>query len=136
MNKTILLGRLTKEPEIKTSGETTMLNFTIAVNRPYKNKDGEYDADFINCIAFNQKADVIAKYVSKGERLLITDGEWQTGSYENQDGQMVYTNKCKVNQVEFIEQKSDGYKQDKPSGETKPQDFEKKKELNEDDLPF
>ena len=107
MNKVILLGRLTKEPEIKTSGETTMLNFTIAVDRPYKNKDGEYDADFINCIAFNQKADVIAKYVGKGERLLITDGEWQTGSYENQDSDRVYTNKCKVNQVEFIEQKND-----------------------------
>lgn len=136
MNKVFLLGRMVKDPETTVSGETTFLNFTIAVNRPYKNKDGENEADFINCIAFNQKADVISKYVKKGDRLLITDGEWQTGSYDNQEGQRVYTNKCKVNQVEFIEQKSDTQAQ--PKGKS-PSDFETKNaedKLDTGDLPF
>lgn len=105
MNKVILIGRLTKEPAMNTSSNTTVCKFNIAVDRAYK-KDGEQSADFISCVAFGKTAEFIGKYFSKGSKIVI-EGEWRTGSYTNKDGQKVYTNDCVVNRVEFGESKKD-----------------------------
>ena len=105
MNKVILIGRLTKEPAMNTSSNTTVCKFNIAVDRTYK-KDGEQSADFISCVAFGKTAEFIGKYFSKGSKIVL-EGEWRTGSYTNKDGNKVYTNDCLVNRVEFGESKKE-----------------------------
>lgn len=105
MNKVILIGRLTKEPAMNTSSNTTVCKFNIAVDRAYK-KDGEQSTDFISCVAFGKTAEFIGKYFSKGSKIVL-EGEWRTGSYTNKDGQKVYTNDCVVNRVEFGESKKE-----------------------------
>ena len=92
MNKVILMGRLTRDPEIRYSqGErsTAVARYSLAVNRTFK-RDGEPDADFINCVAFGRQAEFAEKYFHKGIRIVIT-GRIQTGSYTNKDGVRVYT---------------------------------------------
>ena len=104
MNKVILMGRLTKDPEIRyTSGEKVMAvaSYTLAVERRYK-KDGEATADFLRCTAFGKTAEVAEKYFYKGIRIIVI-GRLQTGSYTNQEGQKVYTTDVIVEQQEFAE---------------------------------
>ena len=116
MNKVILQGRLTKDPEIKYTGSDNRASarFTIAVNRTFKNKDGKYDADFINCSAFGGVAEAIERWFSKGKAITV-EGEWRTGSYEK-DGAKVYTNECQVSRWEFpLESKGDGNTQTAPT---------------------
>lgn len=106
MNKTILLGRLTKDPEVRYSqGEnsTAVARFNLAVDRRFK-KDGEQSADFINCIAFGKTAEFVEKYLKQGTKIAIT-GRIQTGSYTNKEGQKVYTTEVVVEEVEFAESK-------------------------------
>ncbi|MBR2554297.1 MAG: single-stranded DNA-binding protein [Aeriscardovia sp.] len=103
MNKVILIGRLTKDPAMNTTSNTTVCKFNVAIDRAYK-KDGEQSADFISCVAFGKTAEFIGKYFTKGSKIVI-EGEWRTGSYTNKDGQKVYTNDCVVNRVEFGESK-------------------------------
>ena len=108
MNKVILLGRLTKDPEVRyTQGEnsTATARFSTAVNRKFKNAEGNYDADFINCVSFGKTAEFIEKYFHKGDMIALT-GRIQTGSYTNKDGQRVYTTDVVVEQVEFAESKA------------------------------
>lgn len=101
MNKIILLGRLTRDPEIRTtSSGTTTANFTVAVNRNFKNKDGNYDADFLPCVAFRQTADFISKYFKKG-RMISLEGRVQTRNYEAEDGTKRYVTEIVVEGVEF-----------------------------------
>ena len=117
MNKVILQGRLTKDPEIRYAqgaDNRASARFTIAVNRTFKNKDGKYDADFINCSAFGGVAEAIEKWFSKGKAITV-EGEWRTGSYEK-DGTRVYTNDCQVSRWEFpLESKGDGNTQNAPT---------------------
>ena len=108
MNKVILKGRLTKDPEIRyKAGDESkaVAKFTIAVDRPRK-KDAESQADFIPCTCFGKTAEMIEKYFRKGQEILL-EGRWQTGSYDK-DGHKVYTNDCIVERVEFCGKKSDG----------------------------
>lgn len=105
MNKVFLIGRLTRDVDSKAAGETSVARITVAVDRKYK-KDGQVEADFINCVAFGKTADFIAKYFSKGSKIVI-EGRWQTGSYTNKEGQKVYTNDCVIESVEFGESKKD-----------------------------
>lgn len=105
MNTVILAGRMTRDVDYKMNGETTSARFNIAVDRKYKNKDGNYDTDFINCVAFNKTADFVSKYFSKGMRIMIA-GRIQTGSYTNKDGVKVYTTDVVVDNVEFMENKN------------------------------
>lgn len=112
MNKVILMGRLTRDPEIRYSqGErsTAVARYSLAVNRTFK-RDGEPDADFINCVAFGRQAEFAEKYFHKGIRIVIT-GRIQTGSYTNKDGVRVYTTDIIVEEQEFAESKasSDSY---------------------------
>lgn len=107
MNKTILMGRLTRDPEVRyTQGDnaSAVARFSLAVDRRFK-KDGEQTADFINCVAFGKTAEFIEKYGHKGTKFVV-EGRIQTGSYTNKDGQKVYTTDVVVEQVEFAESKN------------------------------
>lgn len=108
MNTVQLVGRLTADPEVRYStGEnsTAILRFTVAVNRTFKNKDGNYDADFISCQAFGKTAEFINQYFKKGQMIGVV-GNIRKGSYEK-DGQKVYTTDVYVNNVEFVGSKND-----------------------------
>lgn len=102
MNNVSLVGRLTKTPEVKlTQNQTQYCNFTIAVDRKFKDANGQRQADFINCVAWKQTATFITKYFSKGNRIGIT-GSIQTRSYED-NGQKRFITEVLVDGVEFVE---------------------------------
>ncbi|MGU8529901.1 single-stranded DNA-binding protein [Clostridium perfringens] len=104
MNKVILIGRLTKDPELRFTAikGTAVSRFTLAVNRSYKNEAGEYEADFISCIAYGKTGENIAQYMTKGRQLAIS-GNIRTGSYEAQDGTRRYTTDVVVEGFNFID---------------------------------
>lgn len=107
MNKTILMGRLTRDPEVRYiqgDNASAVARFSLAVDRRFK-KDGEQTADFINCVAFGKTGEFIEKYGHKGTKFVV-EGRIQTGSYTNKDGQKVYTTDVVVEQVEFAESKA------------------------------
>ena len=109
MNKAILMGRLTKDPEItyKTQGDGNQLaiaRYTMAVDRRFK-RDGEQSADFIRCVAFGNNGEFAEKYLHKGTKIAIT-GRLETGSYTNKDGVKVYTTIVIVEEQEFAESKA------------------------------
>ena len=92
MNKVILMGRLTKNPEIKYAGkdnDMAVARYTLAVNRRYK-RDGEQEADFISCVTFGKSAEFVQKYLHKGTRIVI-GGRISTGNYKDKDGKTIYT---------------------------------------------
>lgn len=106
MNKVILMGRLTKDPDVRYSqGEkaTAVARYALAVDRKFK-RDGEASADFINCIAFGKNGEFAEKYLRKGTKIVVV-GRIQTGSYTNKDGQKVYTTDVVVEEHEFAESK-------------------------------
>lgn len=123
MNKVILMGRLTKDPDVRyTQGEksTCIARYTLAVDRRIKT-DGEQTADFINCVAFGKSAEFAEKYLKKGTKIAVT-GRIQTGSYTNNDGQKIYTTDVVVEESEFAESKSaSGTSSDTPTASSKPQ---------------
>lgn len=107
MNKVQIVGRLTRDPEVRYStGEnaTAIARFSVAVNRRNKNAEGQYEADFINCVAFGKSGEFIEKYFRKGMAIGLT-GRIQTGSYTNKDGIKVYTTEVIVEETEFVESK-------------------------------
>ena len=108
MNKVILMGRLTRDPEIRYSqGEqsTAVARYTIAVDRRFRRDGDQQTADFINCVAFGRQGEFAEKYFRKGIKIAIT-GRIQTGSYTNKDGQRVYTTDVVVEEQEFAESKN------------------------------
>lgn len=110
MNKVELVGRLTRDPEVRyTQGEnaSAIARFSVAVNRRFKNNEGNYDADFINCVAFGKSAEFIEKYFKKGMAIGIS-GHIQTGNYTNKDGVKIYTTDVVVEEAEFVESKNSG----------------------------
>ena len=137
MNKVIIIGRFTRDPEIKYStGEnaTATARFSLAVNRRFKNKEGNYDADFINCVAFGKTAEFIEKYFTKGMAIGIT-GHIQTGSYTNKEGQKVYTTDVVVEETEFVESKNKGTSDNVPNNNANSNsDFEET--VSDDEMPF
>lgn len=109
MNKVILMGRLTRDPEVRYgAGEnsTAVARYTIAVDRRFK-RNGEQNADFIGCVAFGRNAEFAEKYLRQGTKIVLT-GRIQTGSYTNRDGQKVYTTDIVVEEQEFAESKAAG----------------------------
>ena len=96
MNKVILMGRLTKDPVVSQSGNTTIARYTLAANRQSKDDS----ADFISCVGFNKTAEFIKKYLQKGMQMLII-GSIRTGSYKNKEGQTIYTTDVVVNEHYF-----------------------------------
>lgn len=112
MNQVILIGRLTKNPEIKaTQNGKEVCSFTLAVDRKFKNANGDREADFISCVAWEQRAKLLGQYFQKGSRVGII-GNLQARSYDDKDGKKVYVTEVIVDQIEFVESKKD----DKNSG--------------------
>ena len=112
MNKVILMGRLTRDPEVRYSaGEnaTAVARYTLAVDRRFR-RDGEASADFISCVSFGRTAEFAEKYFRQGLKIVVS-GRIQTGSYTNREGQRVYTTEVVVEEQEFAESKasSDSY---------------------------
>ena len=108
MNKVILMGRLTRDPEVRYSqGEqaTAIARYTLAVDRRFRREGDQQTADFIGCVAFGRQGEFAEKYLRKGTKIAIT-GRIQTGSYTNKDGQKVYTTDVVVEDQEFAESKA------------------------------
>lgn len=108
MNKVILIGRLTRDPEVRYSqGEnrTVIARYTLAIDRKYK-RDGEQTADFINCVAIGRNGDFAEKYLHQGIKIAVC-GRIQTGSYTNKEGHKVYTTDIVVEEHDFCERKAD-----------------------------
>ena len=122
MNKVMLIGRLTRDPDIKaTTTGMTVASFSLAVNR--RKKD---EADFINCKAFDKTADVVSKYCQKGKQVCVL-GRIQTGSYENREGRKVYTTDVMVDELELLGAKDEAKPAPKP---------EPKQEPKQEDNPY
>ncbi len=122
MNKVILMGRLTRDPEVRyTQGEEPMAiaRFTLAVDRRGK-RDGEASADFPSCVCFRRTAEFIEKYAHQGTKLVVV-GRIQTGSYTNRDGQKVYTTDVVVEEAEFAESKAAAGQRENSRSEQKPE---------------
>ena len=126
MNKVILVGRLTKDPEIRATENTTIAMYSLAVDRKFK-RDGEPTADFITCKAFGRGGEFAEKYLHKGTKIAVV-GHIQTGSYTNKDGNKVYTTDVIVDEHEFVESKANNQAEAKPTD-----DFS---DMPEADLPF
>ncbi len=107
MNKVILMGRLTRDPEVRYSqgaSQTAVARFSIAVDRRFK-RDGEPDADFFNCTSFGKQAEFVERYLHKGTKIVLS-GRVQNDNYTNKDGQMVYSVRIMVDEIEFAESKN------------------------------
>lgn len=132
MNKVILMGRLTRDPEVRyTQGDepVAIARYNLAVDRKYK-KEGEQNADFIPCVAFGKNGQFAEKYLTKGMKIAIS-GRLQTGSYTNKDGNKVYTTDVVVEEHFFAESKSDSKPQPEPDA-----GFVAVPDGIENDLPF
>ncbi|EGQ3856916.1 single-stranded DNA-binding protein [Staphylococcus pseudintermedius] len=106
INRVVLVGRLTKDPEFRTTQSgVEVATFTLAVNRNYKNKNGEQQTDFINCIVFRKQAENVNNYLNKGN-LAGVDGRLQSRSYENQEGRRIFVTEVVCDSVQFLESKN------------------------------
>ncbi|MBD7984437.1 single-stranded DNA-binding protein [Sporosarcina sp. Sa2YVA2] len=142
INSTVLVGRLTKDPELKYSqGGVAICRFTLAVNRTFKTQDGK-DADFIQIVCFNKQAENVSNFLSKGS-LAGVEGRIQTGSYDGQDGKRVYTTEVIADSVQFLEPK----RQDGQTPQQNQQNYQRQDndpfqntgapiEVSDEDLPF
>lgn len=146
MNKAILIGRLTKDPELKMTENTKreVCQFTIAVNRPYTNEDGERKADFINCVVWDKQAENLAKYQKKGNQIAV-EGRIQTRNYDDNSGKKVYVTEVLVNNISYLDTKKDDSNfnnlEEPPVVEKQEeidpyQAFGDSIEVNDSDLPF
>lgn len=138
MNKAILIGRLTRDPELKTTANgVSVCSFTLAVNRRFKNADGNYDADFINCVAWRAQAEFICKYFGKGSLFGVV-GSIQTRNYDDKDGKKVYITEVSVDEVHFVgdRKKSEQSAPQMPEMPQLPIDGFAPMPSGDDDLPF
>lgn len=138
MNRIILLGRLTREPEVKvTSSDKTTTTFGLAVDRPFKNRDGKTEADFINIVTWNKTAEVAGNYLHKGERCLV-EGRLQIRSYEGKDGQKHYVTEVVADRLELIEKKKDNSQKQgfESMGDDITQDVQKGYVTFDEEVPF
>ncbi|WP_027964566.1 single-stranded DNA-binding protein [Halalkalibacillus halophilus] len=105
LNRVVLVGRLTKDPDLRyTPNGVAVANFTIAVNRPFSNQQGEREADFINCVIWRRPAENLANYMKKGSMIGV-DGRIQTRNFEGQDGKRVFMTEVVADNVQFLETK-------------------------------
>lgn len=140
MNRVELIGRITSKPELRyTNNNKAYTRFSLAINREYTKDDGSKEADFINIVAWDKRAEVICKYVQKGNRIGIT-GRIQTGSYDKEDGSKGYLTDVIADGMEFLESKP---KEEVVSAESEPElyddpfsSFGSDLEITDNDLPF
>lgn len=138
INSVSLTGRLTRDPELRyTQNNKAYVNFTIAVDRG-KDQNGERQADFIQCSAWNKTAEVIGKYLHKGS-LIGVEGRIQTRNYENQQGQKVYVTEVLIGRLTFLESKQQNQSQNNSYGggqQYQQQRYDDPSQIGDDDLPF
>lgn len=130
MNKVILMGRLTKDPEIRGEGTSLVARYSLAVDRKYT-KGEEKQTDFLNCVCFSKTAEFAEKYLKKGIKIIVA-GRIQTGSYTNKDGQKINTTDIIVEEHDFCESKSS----ESAPKETNDGDFMDMSKVDTSDMPF
>lgn len=144
MNRVVLVGRMTKDPELRyTPNGVAVVNFTLAVNRPFSNQQGEKEADFINCVVWRLPAENVAKYLNKGS-LVGVDGRIQTRNFDGNDGKRVYITEVVADSVQFLEPKKGGSDQGHPRDLGQKDDKSEVPnfpesvpiDISDDDLPF
>lgn len=144
MNKVCLTGRTTKDIELKyNQNNVAITSFALAVTRKFKNQNGEYESDFINCIAYKSTAELLNKYVKKGD-LLGIEGRIQTRNYEDKDGKRVYVTEVIVDSIDFLQSRKDESKQETTKTENTKQklsddvfsEFGSSIEITDDDIAF
>src|SRR5699024_956551 len=140
LNRVVLTGRLTRDPDLKyTQNGVAVANGNIACNRPFKNQQGENEADFINFVVWKKAAENLANYMKKGSQIGI-DGRLQTRTYENNNGQTVYRNEVVDDSVQFLESRGSNQQQSQqtqqPQQNQQNQTFEQAGVEISDDLPF
>lgn len=146
INRVVLVGRLTRDPDLRyTPSGIAVANFTVACNRPFKNEQGESEADFINCVTWRKTAENLAQYMKKGSMIGV-DGRIQTRSYEGQDGKAVYVTEVLAESIQFLESRNESKSQRGLVQE--PQTMQQTQsanafqhdgeqiDINDDDLPF
>lgn len=134
MNVATLVGRLTKNVDLRyTSNGKAVGSFTVAVNRPFKNANGEQEADFILCQVWGKQAENLAQFTGKGSQIGLT-GRIQTRSYDNKQGQRVFVTEVVADRVQFLDSKkqSDQGRQDSQNAQGQAEPFD----INDDDIPF
>ena len=134
MNKVFLVGRITRDPELKyTTSNVAVVSFSVAINRTFQNAQGEYEADFINCVVWRRQAENLARFVRKGQQIGI-DGRLQTRNYQTPQGETRYVTEVVCDNIQFLETKSSNepldIQEDDPFLESA-MDI-----ASEDDLPF
>lgn len=139
MNSCVLIGRTTRDIELRRTGSgTAVASFTLAVNRDFKTQDGQ-EADFIQCVAWKKTAELLEQYVHKGNRIAV-NGSIRTRNYEDSHGRTVYVTEVLVDHVEFLETKNREMPSDSPSGQNKSDSYDdwgnKEYEMDNSDLPF
>ena len=154
MNKVFLIGRLTRDPELRYTGSNVAVaTFSLAVNRPFTNQSGEREADFINIVVWRKQAENVKNYLTQGSQVAI-DGRIQTRSYDGEDGKKRYVTEVIADNVQFLDSKSKSADMSSNSAPT-PYDFAKESEtpttsvqsdpfadfgssieINKDELPF
>lgn len=135
LNRVALVGNLTRDPDVrKTQDNSSVCSFTLAVTRNYKNQNGEYDADFINCVAWRNQADYLSSYANKGDGLSVS-GRIQTRSYQNNEGQRVNVTEIICDEVSIVNSKNKEQKEYKvPASEIHP--AKNNVIITDEDLPF
>ncbi|MGW7955221.1 single-stranded DNA-binding protein [Staphylococcus xylosus] len=148
INRIVLVGRLTKDPEFRTTPSgVSVATFTLAVNRTFTNAQGEREADFVNCVVFKKQAENVNKYLSKG-KLAGVDGRIQSRSYENKEGQRVFVTEVAADSVQFLEPKGNNNQQNVSKGQQTVANNQRSSndnpfannngpiDIKDDDLPF
>ena len=134
LNRVVLVGRLTKDPDLRfTPNGVAVANFTIAVNRPFSNQQGNKEADFINCVIWRKQAENLANYMKKGSMIGV-DGRIQTRSFDGQDGKKVFITEVVADNVQFLDSKGQT-SQNQEKAHTG-QNLENEGQPMEEDLPF
>lgn len=142
INNVVLVGRITRDPELRyTPQNQAVATFSLAVNRQFKNANGEREADFINCVIWRQQAENLANWAKKGTLIGLT-GRIQTRNYENQQGQRVYITEVVADSFQMLESKGETKQNEESQNNTAP-NFARGNshdipgtEINDDDLPF
>lgn len=149
LNRVILVGRLVRDPELRfTPNGVAVCSFTLAVNRPFTNQQGEREADFINCVVWRKSAENLANYKRKGN-LIGVDGRLQTRTYDGQDGKRVFVTEVMAESIQFLDSNGSGnanannnnntnyaQNQPQPAGTNPLEYYGEPIDLSDDDLPF
>ena len=137
INNVVLVGRLTKDPDLRYTGNgTPVTSFTLAVNRDFKNADGQQEADFINCVIWRKSAETLANTVRKGQQIGVV-GRVQTRSYDNQQGQRVFVTEIVADRFNYLEKREQGNAQSQSNNFDRNSDpfCPNSIDISDDDLP-